>query len=164
MSFGLQEGEFQDFWKIVMWWWYGCQPYTPAAFIPQEIPLLLISISSWVDSKAIVLPTGLSKWKTPITNKFLVNEGVKPAVIYRRLQGQYGDKTLSRSKTFEWCKRFKYGRTSVSDFITTCFLMHALTLLSAILINGLWTGPRHVRRLSVIGHSCHLLLCVVPPR
>jgi len=40
--------------------------------------------------------------------KFLVNEGVKPADIYRRLQAQYGDETLSRSKTFEWCKRFKY--------------------------------------------------------
>jgi len=33
--------------------------------------------------------------------------------------------------------------------------MHALTLLSAILINSLWTGPRHVHRLSVIGHTCH---------
>ena len=31
---------------------------------------------------------------------FLVNEGVKPADIYRRLQAQYGDETLSRSKTF----------------------------------------------------------------
>jgi len=46
---------------------------------------------------------------------FLVNEGVKPADIYRRLQAQYGDETLSRSKTHEWCKRFKDGRTSVSD-------------------------------------------------
>jgi hypothetical protein len=47
--------------------------------------------------------------------KFLVNEGVKPTDIYRRLQTQYGDETLSRSKTLEWCKRFKDGRTSVSD-------------------------------------------------
>jgi hypothetical protein len=69
--------------------------------------------------------------------KFLVNEGVKPADIYKRLQGQYGDETISRSKTFEWCKRFKDGRTSVSDFITTRCSMHTLTLLCAILINGL---------------------------
>ena len=47
--------------------------------------------------------------------KFLVNEGVKPADIYRRLQAQYGDETLNRSKTFEWCKRFKHGCRSVSD-------------------------------------------------
>jgi hypothetical protein len=99
-----------------------------------------------------------------VVMKFLVNEGIKPTDIYRRLQGQYGDETLSRSKTFEWCKRFKDGRTSVSDFITTRCFTHVLTLLSAILINGLWTGPRHVRRLSVIGHTCHLLLHVVPPR
>ncbi|CAI9592230.1 unnamed protein product [Staurois parvus] len=32
---------------------------------------------------------------------FLVNEGVKPADIYRKLQTQYGDETLSCSKTFE---------------------------------------------------------------
>jgi hypothetical protein len=50
-----------------------------------------------------------------VVMKFLVNEGVKPGDIYRRLQAQYGDKTLSRSKTFEWCKRFRDGRTSVSD-------------------------------------------------
>jgi hypothetical protein len=40
-----------------------------------------------------------------VVMKFLVNEAVKPADIYRRLQTQYGDKTLSSSKTFEWCKR-----------------------------------------------------------
>ena len=50
-----------------------------------------------------------------VVMKFLVNEGVKPADIYRRLQAQYSDETLSHSKTFEWCKRFKDGRTSVSD-------------------------------------------------
>jgi hypothetical protein len=50
-----------------------------------------------------------------VVMKFLVNEGVKPADIYRRLQAQYGDETLSRSKTFEGCKRFKDGRTSVID-------------------------------------------------
>jgi len=44
--------------------------------------------------------------------KFLVNEGANPADIYRR---QCGGETLSRSKTSEWCKRFKDGRTSVSD-------------------------------------------------
>ena len=54
-----------------------------------------------------------------VVMKFLVNEGVKPADIYRRLQAQYGDETLTqtltRSKIFEWCKHFKDGRTSVND-------------------------------------------------
>ena len=47
--------------------------------------------------------------------KFLLNENVKPGEIYSRLLAQYGDETLNRSKTFEWCKHFKEGRTSVSD-------------------------------------------------
>ena len=50
-----------------------------------------------------------------VVMKFLVNEGLKPADIYRRLQAQYCDETLSRSKIFEWCKLFKDGSTSVSD-------------------------------------------------
>ena len=50
-----------------------------------------------------------------VVMKFLVNGGVKPADIHRRLQAQRGDETLSRSKASEWCKRFKDGRTSVSD-------------------------------------------------
>jgi len=50
-----------------------------------------------------------------VVMKFLVNEGVKPADIYRRLQAQYSDETLRRSKTYEWCKCFKDGRKSVSD-------------------------------------------------
>jgi hypothetical protein len=62
--------------------------------------------------------------------KFLVNEGVKPADICRRLQAQYDDETLSRSNTFEWCKRFKDGRTSVSDDPGRGGFMHALTLPS----------------------------------
>ncbi|KAH7974259.1 hypothetical protein HPB49_013352 [Dermacentor silvarum] len=36
-----------------------------------------------------------------VVMKFLVNEGIKPAEICRRLQAQYGDETLSSSKTFE---------------------------------------------------------------
>jgi len=53
--------------------------------------------------------------KQRVVEKFLVNEDIKPPDIYRRLQAQYGDEALSRSKTVEWCKRFKDGRTSVSD-------------------------------------------------
>ena len=50
-----------------------------------------------------------------VVMKFLVNEGVKLADFHRRLQAQYGDETLSRSKTSEWCKRFKNGRMSINE-------------------------------------------------
>jgi hypothetical protein len=33
-----------DFMTICTWRWQSCQPYTPAAFIPQEILLVLISV------------------------------------------------------------------------------------------------------------------------
>jgi transposase len=35
--------------------------------------------------------------------------------IIRRMQAQYGDNCLSRSKIYEWIDHFKKGRTSVCD-------------------------------------------------
>lgn len=51
--------------------------------------------------------------RTVIT--FFINESIRPNEIYKMLKAQYGDETLSRSKTFEWCRRFKYERTSLQD-------------------------------------------------
>ena len=59
--------------------------------------------------------SGSASMEQRVVMKFLVNEGVKLVDICRRLQVQYGDETFSSSKAFEWCKRFKEGRTSVSD-------------------------------------------------
>jgi hypothetical protein len=42
--------------------------------------------------------------------RFLLAEGVKPVEIIRRMQVQYGDTCLSRSKIYEWIDHFKKGR------------------------------------------------------
>jgi transposase len=47
--------------------------------------------------------------------RFLSAEGEKPVEIIRRMQAQYDDNCLSRSKIYEWIDHFKKGRTSVCD-------------------------------------------------
>jgi hypothetical protein len=41
--------------------------------------------------------------------RFLFAEGVKPVEIIRRMQAEYGDNCLSRSKIYEWIDHFKKG-------------------------------------------------------
>jgi len=47
--------------------------------------------------------------------RFLWAEGVKPVEIHRRMSAHYGESTMSQRKVYEWAKRFKSGRTRVSD-------------------------------------------------
>jgi transposase len=51
--------------------------------------------------------------------RFLFAEGVKPVKIIRRMQAQYGDSCLSRSKIYEWTDHFKKGRTSVCGEVSS---------------------------------------------
>ena len=41
--------------------------------------------------------------------RFLWAEGVKPVEIHRRMLAQYGQRTMSQRKVYEWVERFKSG-------------------------------------------------------
>ena len=50
-----------------------------------------------------------------INLKFLVRLGKTPSDALGMLQEVYGDETMSRSRVFEWHKRFKEGHEDVED-------------------------------------------------
>jgi hypothetical protein len=50
-----------------------------------------------------------------IVIKFLVGENVPSAEIHQRLQQQYGEECLSRTRVFEWCKCLREGKERVEN-------------------------------------------------
>jgi len=55
------------------------------------------------------------QWCHRIIIKFLVEERVTGAEIHPRLSAVFKCDTLSRSRVFEWCARFRSGRHCVGD-------------------------------------------------
>jgi hypothetical protein len=56
----------QDFRTDDTWRWLS-QPYVPAAFTPQDVFLVLVSLRDWVEPRVIVRSEWFSKWKMPMT-------------------------------------------------------------------------------------------------
>ena len=53
--------------------------------------------------------------KQKINLKFLVRLGKTPTETFNSLQEVCGDATMSRTRIFEWHKRFREGREDVED-------------------------------------------------
>ncbi len=53
--------------------------------------------------------------KQRIVIQFLVKSGVKPTEILQKLKAVYGDDCMSKTRVFEWARRFREGRESVED-------------------------------------------------
>jgi hypothetical protein len=62
-------------------WQWGCQPYPPAALYTPGRFLVLISVTGWVDPRAIVQLQGLGLLKNPVTSS-----GYEPTTFWLTAQ------------------------------------------------------------------------------
>lgn len=76
--------------------------------------------------------------------KFLAKEGVNPTEILRRLQAQFGDNTLSRTRVFAWHKEFSGGRETVENESHARRPRTSVTEANIDAIGNLIEGNRHI--------------------
>ena len=74
---GSRRLRFPDFKTVGTWRWQGCQPYAPAAFYPQEIFPVLISVRGWVDPRGHNAARRIMSMKIPMTPS-----GIEPATFW----------------------------------------------------------------------------------
>jgi histone-lysine N-methyltransferase SETMAR len=77
--------------------------------------------------------------------KFMVREGETASRAYGRLVTVYGDLCMSRTRAFEWFKRFKYGRTSIDNNTRSGRPATAVSELNISKVNELIRGDRRLR-------------------
>ncbi|XP_055918322.1 protein GVQW3-like [Eupeodes corollae] len=92
-------------------------------------------------------------YKPRVVIQFLVKSGEKSSEILRKLQVVYGGYSMSKTRVFEWAKRFKEERESVEDNPRKGAPVTSRTDANVDLLRMLITSDR---RLSIPGLSYEL--------
>ena len=96
--------------------------------------------------------------------KFCIANGISCAESLKILQKAYGESTLSKTRTYEWCRAFKSGRDVVEDLPLTGRTSKSSNKVKIAKVKEMVTGNRHLilreiaAELSVSGESIRTIL------